>query len=485
MRDKRLTHLFFVIAVSFSLLGYPFLAQADPVATPSEMVQGAAALRKGDVDLAISYYCRVLARDLKNQEALQSLQRIVQRPSLSPQQNLRLIRVFELMDYIEFLKQRVLGLNDSIEQKKAGIMKIAGRDNFVARAFELIEIEINDRYLQEAVVYDRTKNYDFPLTQSLDHLTSVLNTKKNQYIELVELLKRKMARLEGLNIKTDDVIIENTADSPQSISIPDQSQRQDSLKVVHREISLLKERVRISEDKVEKLTDDLTDKAMELYEKGRSLIDQKNRADKVEKDLVDTKERLSLVQRILLEKDEKIAALEKYAQDIATDSKSDTEEMENQLSFLQSKLADVQEQLSKQKDLSEEKILFLEKLLAQQELKFAEYEQAFSRKDEQLFDFNKIILRQAEQLNRINGVLLSKDDKILEMDGILRIYQGKLSEANERLTSPVYNSALLKVELMAARDQLDDSHKTTSALYQRIRLLETQFSNIKMIMSNE
>ena len=60
-----------------------------------------------------------------------------------------------------------------------------------------------------------------------------------------------------------------------------------------------------SHGKVEKITNELASKTLELYEKESVLADQRERYSKLEDDLVDASARLMLIQRIIHEKDEK------------------------------------------------------------------------------------------------------------------------------------------------------------------------------------
>jgi len=454
--------------------------------------KGEGTFLRNEIDKSIQIFSHALIYNLDNKQALNFLSRLENKNQVSHQARVKLSRSLELIDYIKFLKNRIdqsIIVNTKLKNRMFGRThqyKMVGESKQVKR--------IRDKELRDKVLLNNKDFLDennIQISQSLGNLMEMLTELKNEYVVHLTYLLNSNDQLKDFKAAEGRISKKSAASGrrvdvaddvkPTALMWPQDNVRilKNELALVQLEIKMLKNVVNASEQKTRRLTNELTGKTLIIYEKDEAITRHRKKFAELEKDLIETAERLNLVQRIIKEKDEVINALENFVQEVQREMNHIDDVSKEQLNTLGINLSLLESKLNAQQELSEQKLLFVEKLLAQQEIKIADYNVLIKENRVNIADLNKQLFVKTEKLHGLKSVLKSKDDKLIELNGIIKIYKGKLVDSKTTTNKKRYNVQNLEGQIDQLQSQLYDSENITADLYQRIMILESRFSRVR------
>lgn len=297
---------------------------------------------------------------------------------------MRVMRINELLEYIDLLQKRVVTLEQNRRRLKQSLDK-----NFTAgTSLEEWESELRNK---------RNTNISLPTPpekESVDYLKNFLAQKKDRLVDIVRILQ-----------KENDFLKEAAAIRPRQ--------------------------------KISVLTDQLAGKTLELIEKDSLLAEQKENFQSLENSLEEAQERLNLVQHIIQEKDQRIQVLEKDVTQMQALTQQGYEINQKNIEDLKTQFVQLHDDLSGQMAVNDDKITALENLLAEQEKRLARYAMEMRVKSKHIGDLTDRLQKKNKALVETNFLMESQDRKIVELDGIIQIYKSKLSETNQILREKV------------------------------------------------
>ena len=360
---------------------------------------------------AAFYFCYLLTDNPLDQEAKDYLKQILSHtePGLYKTQ---LSRFFEMADYVDFLQDRVQELQHKNKGLEKFILENRKEHQKIADLINLSQETLQGMRTREFVSGKISFSASGVNSENLDPLLKALSKKKERLA--VELTEAR-GRYEQLYAIKEMILAQDPALSKKASTL---SVGYERLRPTPRD--------RSAPAKVDRLTHELKAKSLELFEKESSLASQQESFKELEGELLETQQRLSLVQRIIEEKDETIGALEIHLQEIKKDAKAQNQYSKKQLDVLAEKMRFLKGKVEEQRNLGDEKIGNLEKLLAEQEIEFARFNKILAENETNLRKMNNQLLIKSKRVATLKHVLRSKDEKILELDGIVQIYQGKL-----------------------------------------------------------
>jgi len=417
--------------------------------------------RNGDLGGAVRALSHVLVCDPGNDEARGYLKRIALKYRDTDRIKVRLLRYVELSDYILFLKDRVDDLGNKIgeetEHKDSSFIGQYCKDISSSATEELTLLIRETRAIKQAYV---------------NELTTLQELADKKRRSGGDAFAKNYLDVSGRELLKDnkDLVVEIDNELK---NIPEE------YSFVNKKISLLQEMVKKSEEKISDLTGELASQSMQLFEKENILAEQEYSFMSLQSQLTDARERLNLVQKIINEKNQKIQALEMHVEEVKLSDKRANNESKKQLDILSMQFETIQYKVDSEKELREEKLAALEKLLAEQEQAIAQHGSLVQKKDTKIEDLSGKLIKSSEDISSLKTVLDSKDDKLVELNGIIGIYRHKLASKNKELEQQKSQLGVLRGELFDTQKQLDLSYEVTRELYEKIMALESHFSHIR------
>ena len=351
-------------------------------------------------------------------------------------ERMKLLRIKELLVYIEFLHKQVGDLSD---KNVTAIQEISSR-------------------------YKGTK------TVTLTHLIEFLS-------DFRKVLVRQFDQIRSSSIaKSKDQNKVKLKSEPPATAVNDIKTLRVELSALHRRFDELTKRINLADQKAQKLTEDLTAKTLELFEKDEIIERQKQNLMTLEQKLDDIQERFTLSQRLIQEKNNQLQQLE------VGQTKKETRRQEkgDQLTLegLQAQIKQLQDQLNEQISSSKSRMSVLERLLMEQEKRMAEYAIELKSKGEKVDQLTGLVFEKSKEISGLNAVLQSKDQKLLELDGIIEIYKGKLSESNRILREKVDQIKVLENQLVETHNRIYNSKFDLKEIANQVSTLKNKLYDL-------
>jgi len=431
--EKLLTSILFGL-VSMGVLCFPVSASFD-----EHLNTGITSYRNGEYRQAVNEFGRVLLANPEQKTALRYFKKMMSDTTMRPGQRALLVRIFELFDYVKFLKVHI---GEYGEGNVADACSVSSLNRM--------------KSVEGAVDFDNC----------LVNLVDITKEQKKCYARRLKELKAWDVAV----IKKVEVVAQQK---------PKSKVLDEKLTTIRDELESLRKTVKKSENKISSLNMEIATKSLEVFEKENLLAMQASDFSTLENELGDAKERLNLVQRIISEKNDRIQSLEDYIKGMKQESLSENEISQKEVDLLQAQFASIQEQVDEQKKLQAERIDALEKLIAEQEIAIINYDMAIVEQKNEIGGLKTNFENKSREVSSLKKVIDSKDDKLLELNGIIQIYKEKLSETTDLIRRKTASFEDLTDELRETRSQLNVSQKTARELHERIMTIESQFSRIR------
>jgi len=144
----------------------------------------------------------ILTKELNNEKAIEDLKVIAETDRISGSERIKLRRIVELFDFVEFLTKRIDRLRGAVGAIKASIVKFDPEDSLLVRTIELIEKEsVSD------VSFRKMLNSSGDVQRSnMDKLIDLLVKRKEDLVveaESLKIKKRKLTELDN-NLRTTE-----------------------------------------------------------------------------------------------------------------------------------------------------------------------------------------------------------------------------------------------------------------------------------------
>lgn len=386
---------------------------------------------------AADRFVRVLLLDPASRRARERLQEMLKDSAvLSQHQRLQLQRFVDLVDYHQFLLNRMDGLFADSRQYSMQIRHLLAPSRFSVELTQTIDRA--GQIAKETAQYRRIwMSDDIPSVLPMDAIFAKLDMTiqrlEEQHRKLTKVCTQlRQQHLAARNSKTPVVPSKAKKGSPSGTERPltgHQKRIQDfrgELKTVKREFEVLQKKFEETNARVAEVTSSLAEVSLELFEKEKVIADKDSQMSQLGEQLQETRERMNLVQRIIQEKDQHIQVLQADIRAL----QSLAEHGEGQAGTAAfnpedgGRLADMQKQLNELSD----KYNFLVDKIQERDLAIAQLRGTIAERNEQIDHVHQAVKTQEEEIGLLNG--------------IVQIYQGRLVD--------VYSSLKEKEEEMNA-----------------------------------
>jgi len=406
--------------------------------------------------------------DYRNSNARDHLRDIAGQAGLAESRKNNLVRILELIDYLKFLQERIAQLKIQNDQfgrvtvsSGAGIATPAGHSRETVPAYDSV----------------CSPNAVGDVEQIFAALIHRLAKEKDLFVSNLKNLQEKNASLKAARRKDfprqrDESSAEKR---PSSLRSGDTADRPEA------DLSRRENEAEGMEDparKVEYLTRDLAKKSLDLFETEGLLAQERERFSALEKDLVDIKERFALVQHIIQEKNAKVVSLESSVGELTAEAEREKDNSRQQIQALQEQLNSLRHQLAEQAGIAAAKISSLERLLADQELRLADYKTMLNERESEIDGSHALLLIKDSELNNLREAVAGGQKESAELSGIIQIYKDRLRKTSEELRAKTNDFNTLRAQILEQEEKLDASYQSAQELYQRIMSLQSQYSRL-------
>ncbi len=219
-----------------------------------------------------------------------------------------------------------------------------------------------------------------------------------------------------------ELALKNTVIDQQQKQLDAFSGRFDSVAL---EMDVLQQKLSQTSGEVTRLTQELADMSLNLYEGESRLADRTSQIQTLQQELAETKERLLLVQKIVTDKDTQILDLEKQVHDLGSNggrlANGGLEELRNEVSGLRARIQDValgnqveMAKIGQQLDRLSKANIWLRVDNLKKEVQISRLRRSLQGRD--------------LDLARINDVFMLKDRTILELNDRIDNYRVKIKD---------------------------------------------------------
>jgi hypothetical protein len=379
------------------------------------------------VDLAVNEFVQALFYDSSNVTAKTYLRQAISRFfSEKRGEALQLLRLVDLVEYVDFLKSQ----SRSVSAGNEALLNFLKIHNvtvpLLGQGITLPTFPIDDTAFETTL-----KKLDFP------RFTALFMEQKQLWTEYLENLQAVSKELRQLKAKTIASLASSKNDehvnavASQIQDIKSQMREKDKMIRLQQEgLAYLREELltargnfeqiqkkfQETDKKITDVTHQLAGMSLERYQRDKLLADKEARVNELETVIRDNGERWNLSQRIMQEKEERIRSLE-------------TQTLELQKNGPSTETTAIASPADAQTESNSQKILALEEQMQNLNDKYLLIEARLQAKDQEIAKLQETVAVKENRLTDFERAFVSKDNKLIELNGIVQIYKGKLENA--------------------------------------------------------
>jgi hypothetical protein len=418
----------------------------------SHLEKGVKLQNQSQLNPATQQYIKTLLNDTSNSQAKEKLQEIARDISdWSSAEKQSLLRFLELIEYINFLRDRQMYLENNNELLVQFILEQVNDNEPIRQELNRIQKSLNTAQPQDAMGSLKSLQSDnvLPINQLNEELARI---KKDflSYLEMLQDVNRQLRQEKGRVLKQQfssrkpsfktPIRREQIQDIRERLIEKDlflkrqeenYSQLSQEMSSVHKQFQALQGQLQATDQKITDLTRELAGMSLAVFEKEKALADRENRMNVLAAELNEAQERLNLVQRIIHEKDDRIQTLEQEVTSIQKTSipSSPKDQDARDVGDIKENMIVMQEEWRSQALANSEKIAVLEAKLQGLAEKYQKVAGVIQEKELEITQLKGNVSNREETISRLQKIFLSKDQKIVELNGIVEIYKSKLSDA--------------------------------------------------------
>lgn len=397
---------------------------------------------------AADRFVRALLLDPASQRARERLEELIKGSTvLTHHQRLQLQRFVDLIDYHQFLLNRIDGLLDDSRRYSMQI-----RHLLTSRQFPVDVAKTIDQADQIANAARQCRRIwiseDIPPVLSMDTIFEKLDMTIQRLEQQHQKLTKVCAQLRQQHLAARkhppipvirSAAAQGSSSSPRQPLTGRQKRIQDfrvELKTVKREFEGLQKKLEETNARVGELTNNLAALSLELFEKEKVIADKDSQMFQLGEQLQETRERMTLVQRIIQEKDQQIQALQADIRHLQMHAESPGNPDLPPLNTTMSGPGDFDQLAAMERQLKElsDKYNFLVDKIQERDLAIAQLRGTVAEKNEQIDLVHQAVKTQEEEIGLLNG--------------IVQIYQGRLGDLYSSLKEKEKEMNALRQQLL-------------------------------------